>query len=130
MEKPIEEFSWYPGYSWTVICCPRCGIHLGWYVGSRLIRKSPYSTEISQYNSTCPYPAFNISYINILTRLFKVIFSSVDNNVATKFIGLIYDQVISENCKLRRYRLYVVWSEIILSNSIIAWLILYLFYSI
>ncbi|XP_078083699.1 protein cereblon [Mustelus asterias] len=25
-----EQFSWFPGHSWTVATCPRCHSHLGW----------------------------------------------------------------------------------------------------
>ncbi|XP_072096470.1 uncharacterized protein [Mobula birostris] len=25
-----EQFSWFPGYSWTLATCPRCHSHLGW----------------------------------------------------------------------------------------------------
>lgn len=25
-----KHFSWFPGFSWTVATCPRCGAHLGW----------------------------------------------------------------------------------------------------
>ncbi|XP_072422096.1 protein cereblon isoform X1 [Chiloscyllium punctatum] len=25
-----EQFSWFPGHSWTVATCPRCHNHLGW----------------------------------------------------------------------------------------------------
>ncbi|XP_042343863.1 uncharacterized protein si:ch211-51h9.7 [Plectropomus leopardus] len=25
-----KHFSWFPGFSWTVVTCPRCNTHLGW----------------------------------------------------------------------------------------------------
>ncbi|XP_068166324.1 protein cereblon [Antennarius striatus] len=25
-----KHFTWFPGFSWTVATCPRCGTHLGW----------------------------------------------------------------------------------------------------
>ncbi|XP_061881134.1 protein cereblon [Entelurus aequoreus] len=25
-----ERFSWFPGFSWTVVTCPQCSTHLGW----------------------------------------------------------------------------------------------------
>nr|XP_033946290.1 uncharacterized protein si:ch211-51h9.7 isoform X1 [Pseudochaenichthys georgianus] len=25
-----KHFSWFPGFSWTLATCPRCGTHLGW----------------------------------------------------------------------------------------------------
>lgn len=27
---PSEEFSWFPGYRWTVCVCARCSQHVGW----------------------------------------------------------------------------------------------------
>ncbi|ESO95620.1 hypothetical protein LOTGIDRAFT_227202 [Lottia gigantea] len=28
--KPTSEDSWFPGFSWTIVVCPRCGSHIGW----------------------------------------------------------------------------------------------------
>eukprot|EP00112_Aurelia_sp_Birch-Aquarium-sp1_P020684 Seg539.8 transcript_id=Seg539.8/GoldUCD/mRNA.D3Y31 product="Protein cereblon" protein_id=Seg539.8/GoldUCD/D3Y31 len=28
--EPTKEYSWFPGFSWTIAICPHCGIHLGW----------------------------------------------------------------------------------------------------
>jgi len=29
-----EQWSWFKGYSWRIVCCSRCGTHLGWvYMG-------------------------------------------------------------------------------------------------
>jgi len=29
-----EQWSWFKGYSWRIVCCGRCGTHLGWvYMG-------------------------------------------------------------------------------------------------
>ena len=25
-----EQWSWFKGYSWRIVCCGRCGTHLGW----------------------------------------------------------------------------------------------------
>jgi hypothetical protein len=25
-----EQWSWFKGYSWRIVCCARCGTHLGW----------------------------------------------------------------------------------------------------
>ena len=29
--RPSTADSWFPGTAWTIICCPRCFSHLGWY---------------------------------------------------------------------------------------------------
>ncbi|CAL8344187.1 unnamed protein product [Lota lota] len=26
----VGGFSWFPGFTWTIASCPRCGAHLGW----------------------------------------------------------------------------------------------------
>jgi len=31
---PSEEFSWFPAYSWQIILCRRCDMHLGWKFAS------------------------------------------------------------------------------------------------
>lgn len=28
--EPTREFTWFPGYSWSIAYCSRCLIHLGW----------------------------------------------------------------------------------------------------
>jgi len=28
--EAVEEYSWFPGFSWTIVLCPSCGWHLGW----------------------------------------------------------------------------------------------------
>jgi len=28
--QATEQWSWFNGYSWRIVCCDRCGIHLGW----------------------------------------------------------------------------------------------------
>lgn len=28
---PTQEFTWFEGYSWTVVVCQSCGAHLGWH---------------------------------------------------------------------------------------------------
>ncbi len=25
-----DEFSWFPGYRWRIMCCDQCAVHLGW----------------------------------------------------------------------------------------------------
>ena len=30
-EQPVFEHSWFPGHSWKVSFCPKCGAHLGWH---------------------------------------------------------------------------------------------------
>ena len=33
---PTDQFTWFPGYSWQVAVCGRCGLHLGWqYLGEK-----------------------------------------------------------------------------------------------
>jgi len=29
-DDPSTEFSWFPGYAWTVCDCSQCGVHIGW----------------------------------------------------------------------------------------------------
>ncbi len=28
--EPIEEYTWFPGYSWQIVLCSNCKIHNGW----------------------------------------------------------------------------------------------------
>ena len=28
--EPTDDYSWFPGYSWTIACCSSCGQHIGW----------------------------------------------------------------------------------------------------
>ena len=28
--RPSTEFSWFPGYAWTIVQCRQCGSHIGW----------------------------------------------------------------------------------------------------
>ena len=28
--RPSTEFSWFPGYAWTICQCKQCGSHIGW----------------------------------------------------------------------------------------------------
>jgi hypothetical protein len=30
MGPPTPDFSWFPGSTWQVAVCARCGLHLGW----------------------------------------------------------------------------------------------------
>ena len=30
IDEPSTEFSWFPGYAWTICNCSRCGSHIGW----------------------------------------------------------------------------------------------------
>ncbi|XP_064597013.1 protein cereblon-like isoform X2 [Liolophura sinensis] len=30
VDKAYSEDSWFPGFTWTIAVCPRCGTHLGW----------------------------------------------------------------------------------------------------
>ncbi|KAI8506046.1 hypothetical protein Bbelb_163990 [Branchiostoma belcheri] len=29
--QPYRQDTWWPGFSWRISICPRCGFHLGWY---------------------------------------------------------------------------------------------------
>ena len=33
--EPSEQWSWFKGYSWRIVCCSRCSTHLGWVYMSR-----------------------------------------------------------------------------------------------
>ncbi|XP_064652999.1 protein cereblon-like isoform X2 [Lineus longissimus] len=30
-DQSFEEYTWFPGFSWQILICPRCAAHLGWY---------------------------------------------------------------------------------------------------
>ena len=34
-KEPTSEYSWFPGYSWTIGACKVCGEHLGWVFWTR-----------------------------------------------------------------------------------------------
>jgi cereblon len=41
MSGEFTEYSWFPGYAWTILGCASCGEHLGWkYVASE---KDPHT---------------------------------------------------------------------------------------
>lgn len=27
---PSDDFTWFPGYAWSIVVCRNCGVHLGW----------------------------------------------------------------------------------------------------
>ncbi|XVE97601.1 hypothetical protein REPUB_Repub03eG0033400 [Reevesia pubescens] len=29
--QPVKEYSWFPGYAWTIIKCASCETHMGWF---------------------------------------------------------------------------------------------------
>ena len=33
--EATEQWSWFKGYTWRIVCCARCGTHLGWAYMSR-----------------------------------------------------------------------------------------------
>ncbi|CAB3410079.1 unnamed protein product [Caenorhabditis bovis] len=37
----VQDFSWFPGYSWTIIQCA-CGTHIGWMFESRYLRPTTF----------------------------------------------------------------------------------------
>lgn len=53
--QPSEEFSWFPGYAWTIIECRQCGIHLGWKftaTNGDLTPSSFFGLRCSQLNNS------------------------------------------------------------------------------
>ena len=28
--QPSTQFSWFPGFAWTIMVCRHCGVHMGW----------------------------------------------------------------------------------------------------
>lgn len=30
VDRPSTEFSWFPGYSWQILLCNNCQVHIGW----------------------------------------------------------------------------------------------------
>eukprot|EP00058_Branchiostoma_floridae_P003591 XP_002589079.1 hypothetical protein BRAFLDRAFT_213715 [Branchiostoma floridae] len=39
--QPYRQDTWWPGFSWRISICPRCGFHLGWYVEKCSLVSSP-----------------------------------------------------------------------------------------
>ncbi len=33
-EKPTEQFTWFPGFTWQIVVCSKCKIHNGWIYDS------------------------------------------------------------------------------------------------
>ncbi|XP_014788483.1 protein cereblon isoform X1 [Octopus bimaculoides] len=33
-DKPHKEDTWFPGFSWSIVICPTCGVHMGWFFES------------------------------------------------------------------------------------------------
>ncbi|XP_072382319.1 protein cereblon [Diabrotica undecimpunctata] len=40
--NPSTQFSWFPGYAWTIMQCKSCENHLGWKFSSDLLRPSSF----------------------------------------------------------------------------------------
>ncbi|KAJ8963546.1 hypothetical protein NQ314_005551 [Rhamnusium bicolor] len=38
--NPSKQFSWFPGYAWTIMQCKTCNNHLGWRFTSTMLRPS------------------------------------------------------------------------------------------
>ncbi|KAJ8956095.1 hypothetical protein NQ318_016548 [Aromia moschata] len=38
--NPSKQFSWFPGYAWTIMQCKSCNNHLGWRFTSTMLRPS------------------------------------------------------------------------------------------
>jgi len=39
-EEAFATHTWFPGFAWSIVACPRCGFHLGWFF-------QPIDTSIS-----------------------------------------------------------------------------------
>ena len=42
---PTDEYSWFPGYSWTVGTCGNCGQHMGWVFYDKLEESEDWSRK-------------------------------------------------------------------------------------
>ncbi|KZV42018.1 hypothetical protein F511_14332 [Dorcoceras hygrometricum] len=40
---PVKEFSWFPGYAWSVAECTTCGTHMGWHFSATRKKMRPRS---------------------------------------------------------------------------------------
>lgn len=41
--SPVTEYSWFPGYAWTITTCGTCDTHLGWLFSTRNDKLKPKS---------------------------------------------------------------------------------------
>ncbi|XP_025090866.1 protein cereblon homolog [Pomacea canaliculata] len=51
VEQPHLADSWFPGFTWTIAVCPRCGYHLGWVfkpVSTSVMSDSMHRTNYMQ----------------------------------------------------------------------------------
>uniref|UniRef100_A0A061RY02 Protein cereblon n=1 Tax=Tetraselmis sp. GSL018 TaxID=582737 RepID=A0A061RY02_9CHLO len=49
--RPETEYSWFPGYAWTICCCSTCSSHLGWrFTATKegLLPRSFWGLRVSQ----------------------------------------------------------------------------------
>lgn len=40
---PVKEFSWFPGYAWSIAECTTCGTHMGWHFSATRKKTRPRS---------------------------------------------------------------------------------------
>jgi len=55
--EPSSEFSWFPGFQWTVACCARCRQHLGWQFTPETGPPPTTTTTTAGPTTTRPSPA-------------------------------------------------------------------------
>ncbi|KAI6214320.1 hypothetical protein M3Y94_00253600 [Aphelenchoides besseyi] len=42
ISNPVSEYSWFEGYTWTIIACKDCNVHVGWKFRSETKRPSTF----------------------------------------------------------------------------------------
>ncbi|XP_050405463.1 protein cereblon [Patella vulgata] len=47
VDKSHEKDSWFPGFDWTIVVCPRCGSHLGWLF--QAVHKHSHNSPVSSF---------------------------------------------------------------------------------
>ncbi|EPS57480.1 hypothetical protein M569_17337, partial [Genlisea aurea] len=41
--RPVKEYSWFPGYAWSLTECTECGSHMGWHFAATKAKMKPES---------------------------------------------------------------------------------------
>ncbi|XP_066144585.1 protein cereblon [Euwallacea fornicatus] len=58
---PSRQFSWFPGYAWTIMQCSNCNIHLGWkFTNASLTPKEFFGLANSGIKVVAEKPSFNV----------------------------------------------------------------------